>query len=67
MVTGGGTLFVKTLQELSTSTISGDKLGAFKLQQEFRRKMDEMLGPELLLDWMHAVKRELKKAFVAPI
>jgi 4-hydroxy-tetrahydrodipicolinate synthase len=61
VVTGGGTLFVETLVRLYTCAISDDTLGAFKQQQEFRMKMDKMLGPELLIDWVHAVKRELEK------
>jgi len=61
VVTGGGTVFVKTLVELYKAATKGDRLRAFKLQQKFRREMDEMLGPELFIDWMHAVKKELKK------
>jgi len=61
LVTGGGTCFVGILVELYKAATKGDKLLAFKLQQKFRKKMDEMLGPELLIDWMHAVKKELGK------
>ena len=61
LVTGGGTAFVKILVELYQAAINDDKPLAVKLQREFRTKMDRMLGPELPIDWMHAVKKELKK------
>ena len=61
LVTGGGTLFIDTLVELCQAASQGDKLLAFKLQQEFRKKMDEMLGAELAVDWVHAIKKELEK------
>ena len=61
VVTGGGTVFVDTLVELYKAATQGNMLQAFKLQQKFRREMDEMLGPELLINWMHAIKTELKK------
>jgi len=61
VITGGGTVFVSTLVELYQAAVNGDKLKAFALQREFRRKMDEMLGPELAIDWMSAVKTRLKQ------
>ena len=60
MVTGGGTVFVKTLVELYKAGSKGNQLEAFKLQQKFRNDMDDMLGPELMVDWMQAVKKALK-------
>ncbi len=61
VVTGGGTLFVKTLVELYNAAMAGDKVKAFGLQQKFRKEMDDMLGPNLAVDWMHAIKKELAK------
>jgi len=61
LVTGGGTLFIDTLVELCKAASQGDKLQAFKLQQEFRTKMDDMLGPDIAVDWVHAIKKELEK------
>ena len=61
VITGGGTLFVKDLLELYKAGVSGDKAVAFKFQQKFRKEMDDVLGPELLIDWMHAIKKELVK------
>jgi len=61
LVTGGGTLFIDTLVKLCKAGSQGDRLQAFKLQQEFRTKMDEMLGDDLAIDWVHAIKRELEK------
>ena len=61
LVTGGGTLFIDTLVKLCKAGSQGDQIQAFKLQQEFRTKMDDMLGKELAVDWVHAIKRELEK------
>ena len=61
VVTGGGTVFVKELVALYQAAIAGDKVKAFGFQQNFRKKMDDMLGPNLAIDWMHAVKKELAK------
>ena len=61
VVTGGGTLFIKTLNALCNAAAQGDRLGAFKLQQEFRKKMDDMLGPDLAIDFMHVIKSALTK------
>ncbi len=59
VVTGGGTVFVSLLVELYQAAIIEDKKRAFRLQQEFRKKMDDMLGPELLIDWVYAIKKQL--------
>jgi 4-hydroxy-tetrahydrodipicolinate synthase len=59
VVTGGGTVFTKLLVDLYTAALNQNKSLAFRLQQEFRNKMDDMLGPELLVDWVHAIKKEL--------
>jgi dihydrodipicolinate synthase/N-acetylneuraminate lyase len=61
VVTGGGACFVPLLKELYAAAIQDHKTQAFKLQREFRKKMDDMLGPELPIDWMHAIKKELAK------
>ena len=61
LVPGGGTLFIDTLVELCEAAYQGDQLLAFRLQKEFRVKMDEMLGDDLSIDWVHAIKRELEK------
>ncbi|OHB55060.1 MAG: hypothetical protein A2Y12_10455 [Planctomycetes bacterium GWF2_42_9] len=61
VITGGGTVFVDTLVELyRAAVIEKDQLKAFKLQQQFRKQMDDMLGPDLLTDWMYAIKSQLK-------
>lgn len=59
VVTGGGTVFIKTLVALYEAATTGDKVKAFGLQQKFRKEMDDMLGPNLAVDWMHAVKKVL--------
>jgi 4-hydroxy-tetrahydrodipicolinate synthase len=61
VITGGGTAFVDTLVKLyHAAVVENDRLKAFKIQQEFRTQMDDMLGPELLTDWMYAIKSKLK-------
>ena len=59
VVTGGGTLFVKELVELINAAQKNDKARVHRLQQDFRKKMDDMLGPELAVDWVHAIKKKL--------
>ena len=59
VVTGGGTVFVKTLVALYEAATAGDKVKAFGLQQKFRKEMDDMLGANLAVDWMHAIKKTL--------
>jgi 4-hydroxy-tetrahydrodipicolinate synthase len=62
VVTGGGTAFVDILVELyQAAAIEKNQIKAFKLQQQFRKQMDDMLGPELLTDWMYAIKTKLKE------
>ncbi len=61
VVTGGGTCFVPLLVELYAAAMRKDQSQTFKLQREFRKKMDDMLGPELPIDWVHAIKKELAK------
>ncbi|HPN33336.1 MAG TPA: dihydrodipicolinate synthase family protein [bacterium] len=61
VVTGGGTCFIPLLAALYQAALKGDRPSAFKLQQEFRKKMDDMLGPELAVDWVHAVKKTLSR------
>lgn len=62
VITGGGTAFVDTLVELyKAAAIEKNQTMAFKLQQQFRKQMDDMLGPELLTDWMYAIKTKLKE------
>ena len=61
LVTGGGTLFIDTLVQLCEAGCQGDQLRAFRLQQEFRVKMDKMLGDNIAVDWVYAIKRELEK------
>lgn len=60
IVSGGGTCFLDTLVELYKVATAGNKLEAFKLQKQFRMEMDEMLGPDLIIDWMAAIKTNLK-------
>lgn len=59
VITGGGTVFVPELVALLAACRAGDRSRAFALQKDFRAKMDEMLGPDLLIDWMHAIKARL--------
>ena len=61
LVTGGGTLFIDTLVKLCNACWQNDQIGAFQLQQEFRNQMDTMLGPNLAVDWMFAIKNKLKE------
>jgi 4-hydroxy-tetrahydrodipicolinate synthase len=60
VITGGGTVFVPELVALYQACRAGDRARAFDLQQSFRKEMDDMLGPELMVDWMHAIKGRLK-------
>ena len=57
LVAGGGSCFVPLLVKLYAAAKCGDRALAFQLQREFRSQMDEMLGPELPIDWVHAVKK----------
>jgi 4-hydroxy-tetrahydrodipicolinate synthase len=59
VITGGGTVFVPELVALLAACRDGDRVRAFALQRDFRAKMDEMLGPELMIDWMSAIKGRL--------
>lgn len=62
VITGGGTAFVDLLVKLyNAAVIEKNQLKAFELQQQFRREMDDMLGSELLTDWMYAIKSKLKE------
>ena len=62
VVTGGGTVFVDTLVKLyNAAAVEKHQLEAFKIQQKFRKEMDEMLGSDLLTDWMYAIKTRLKE------
>lgn len=61
IVTGGGTAFVGLLAELLEAARAGDRARAFELQGKFSAAMAGMLGPELPIDWMYAVKRELAR------
>ncbi|MBA4419442.1 MAG: dihydrodipicolinate synthase family protein [Syntrophus sp. (in: bacteria)] len=62
VITGGGTAFVDTLAKLyKAAVVEKDQLKAFALQQQFRKDMDEMLGSDLLTDWMYAIKNNLKE------
>jgi 4-hydroxy-tetrahydrodipicolinate synthase len=62
VITGGGTVFVRTLVDLyKAATVDKDRNKAFALQRKFRIDMDAMLGPELLTDWMYAIKTKLKE------
>ncbi len=60
IVTGGGTCFIDTLIKLYKAATNGNILEAFELQRQFRGEMDDMLGPELITDWMAAIKTNLK-------
>lgn len=61
VVTGGGTAFVETLVDLyNAASVKKDQLESFMLQQKFRKEMDDMLGADLLTDWMYAIKTKLK-------
>ena len=62
VITGGGTAFIDTLVKLyQAAAVDGDRLKAFSLQRQFRTDMDNMLGPDLLTDWMYAIKTALKE------
>jgi len=61
IVTGGGTCFLDTLVKLYQAATTGKNLEAFQLQKQFRTEMDEVLGPELIIDWMASIKTNLKK------
>ncbi len=60
VITGGGTVLVPELVALYQACRAGDRARAFELQRSFRKEMDDMLGPELMVDWMHAIKGRLK-------
>ena len=62
IITGGGTAFVEILVKLyKAAALDNDRQMAFILQQQFRHAMDDMLGPDLLIDWMYAIKTKLKE------
>ena len=60
IVSGGGTCFLDTLVRLYEVATAGDKTRAFELQKQFQMKMMKMLGPDLIIDWMAAIKTNLK-------
>ena len=59
VVTGGGTCFVEMLVRLLDAARSGDRAAAFREQEAFVRAMEEMLGPDLAIDWMARIKTRL--------
>ena len=62
VITGGGTVFIDTLTELfQAASVEKNKVKAFGVQQQFRKQMDDMLGNDLLTDWMYAIKTKLKE------
>ena len=62
VITGGGTAFVDTLVKLfHAASVEKDMIKAFSFQQQFRKQMDDMLGADLLTDWMYAIKTKLKE------
>ena len=61
VITGGGTVFVDMLVELYETALQGDRDRAFAQQRRFRAAMDEMLGPELTVDWVAAIKGALAR------
>ncbi len=62
VITGGGTAFVDNLVKLyKAAAVEKDQLKSFALQRQFRNDMDEMLGSDLLTDWMYAIKNKLKE------
>lgn len=60
IVTGGGTCFVDILSKLFDAATNGQQVEAFQLQEEFTTQMAGMLGTELVVDWMAAIKTNLK-------
>ena len=60
IVTGGGTCFLDILVKLYEAATAGDKAKAFELQKQFWTEMKEMLGSDLIIDWMAAIKTNLK-------
>jgi 4-hydroxy-tetrahydrodipicolinate synthase len=61
IISGGGTLFISDLVELYEVSMKKDLRKAMEIQKLFRLKMDNMLGQTPAVDWMYAVKKELKK------
>lgn len=60
VVFGGGNCFLDTLVKLYDAATAGNKLEAFELQKKFSTELFEMLGPDLVIDWMAAIKTNLK-------
>lgn len=61
VITGGGTVFLDILVNLYHAALAKDQFKTFELQRQFRKQMDDMLGPDLLIDWMYAIKSRLKE------
>lgn len=61
VVTGGGSAHIETLVALYNAAQEGDTMQAFALQQQFTRELMDMMGPELPIDWMYAIKSKLKE------
>ncbi len=61
IVGGAGSLYVDILVRLYQAAADGNREQAFAIQKEFSGKLKELLGPELEIDWMYAIKKELKR------
>ncbi|OPZ07216.1 MAG: 4-hydroxy-tetrahydrodipicolinate synthase [candidate division BRC1 bacterium ADurb.BinA292] len=61
VISGGGTAFIPLLLELYRAASAGDRERAYALNAQFRAALLEMLGPNLKVDWMAAVKDTLKQ------
>ncbi len=59
LVTGGGTCFIKSLKELYGICLKKDTKKAYELQQRFMKNMMDMIGDDLLIDWMYRIKQNL--------
>ncbi len=59
LVTGGGTCFIRKLKELYNTCLTGNTAQAYKLQQQFIKDMMDMIGDNLLVDWMYRIKHRL--------
>ncbi len=59
LVSGGGTVFIKSLIELYKAGLSNDKLKVMECQRKFTKDLHALLGSNPARDWVYNIKKRL--------
>jgi 4-hydroxy-tetrahydrodipicolinate synthase len=59
VVTGGGVIFIRLLTELYKYASSGKTMKAIEIQRKFSGELGNLLGPDLLRNWLYNIKQRL--------